>query len=85
MRKALDNQEYVGAILMDQSWLSKAFDCLTHGLLIAKLKAYVLSEEAVKLLNSYLEDRSQQIRLGTHTSSWEKLFTGLRVFHKDPF
>ena len=72
-RKALDNLECVGAILMD---LSKAFDCLPHGLLIAKLKAYGLSEGAVKLLDSYLEDRSQQIRLGTHTSSLDKLFKG---------
>ena len=73
-RKALDNHEYVGAILMD---LSKAFDCLPHVLLIGKLKAYGLSEEAVKLLDSYLEDISQQIRLGTHTSSWEKLLKGV--------
>ena len=57
--------------------LSKAFDCLPNGLLIAKLKAYWLSEGAVKLLDSYLSDRSQQIRLGAHTSSWEKLFKGV--------
>ena len=73
-RKALDNNECVAAILMD---LSKAFYCLPHGLLIAKLKAYGLSEGAVKLLDSYLSDRSQQIRLGPHTSSWEKLFKGV--------
>ena len=73
-RKALDNQQCVGAILMD---LSKAYDCLPHRLLTAKLKAYGLLEGAVKLLDSYLEDRSQQIRLGTHTSSWEKLFKGV--------
>ena len=54
-RKALDNHECIAAMLMD---LSKAFDCLHHGLLIAKLKAYGLSEEAVKLLDSYLNDRS---------------------------
>ena len=58
--------------------LSKAFDCLSHWLLIAKLKAYGLSEEAVKLLDSYLNDRSQQIKLGPYaTSSWEKLFKGI--------
>ena len=73
-RKALDNNECVAAILMD---LSKAFDCLPHGLLIAKLKAYGLSEGAVKLLDSYLSDRSQQIRLGPHTSALEKLFKGV--------
>ena len=73
-RKALDKNECVAAIMMD---LSKAFDWLPHGLLIVKLKAYGLSEGAVKLLDSYLSDRSQQIRLGPHTSSWEKLFKGV--------
>ena len=38
-RKHLDNNQVVGAILMD---LSKAFDCISHELLIAKLSAYVL-------------------------------------------
>ena len=57
--------------------LSKAFDCLTHGLLIAKLKAYGLSGEAVKLLNSYPNDRSQQIKLEPYASSWEKFFKGV--------
>ena len=73
-RKALDNHECIAAILMD---LSKAFDCLPHGFLIAKLRAYGLSEEAVELLESYLSDRSQQVRLGTFTSTWEKLFKGV--------
>ena len=50
------------------------FDGLPHGLLIAKLKAYGLSAGAVKLLDSYLSYRSQQIKLGAHTSSWEKEF-----------
>ena len=31
---ALDNNEYVAAILMD---LSKAFDCLPHNILLRKL------------------------------------------------
>ena len=73
-RKALNNHECIAAILMD---LSNPFACLLHGLLIAKLKAYGLSDEAIKLLDSYLNDRSQQIKLGPYASSWEKLFKGV--------
>ena len=73
-RKTLDNQECVAAISMD---LSKAFDCLPHGLLIAKLRVYGLSEEAVGLLESYLSNMSQQVSLGPCTSTWEKLSKGV--------
>ena len=44
-----------------------------HRLLVAKLKAYGLSTGAVGLLDSYLSDRKQQIRLGYNTSSWKNL------------
>ena len=43
-RKKLDDNFVVGAILTD---FSKAFDCIPHDLLIAKLAAYGLSEEAL--------------------------------------
>ena len=41
-KRALDQNFLVDTILMD---LSKAFDCIPHDLLIAKLYAYGLSEE----------------------------------------
>ena len=43
-RKKLDDNLVVGAVLTD---FSKAFDCIPHDLLIAKLAAYGLSEEAL--------------------------------------
>ena len=43
-RKKLDDNFLVGAVLTD---FSKAFDCIPHDLLIAKLAAYGLSEEAL--------------------------------------
>jgi hypothetical protein len=41
-KKALDENKFVAAILMD---LSKAFDCLPHKLLINKLDAYGVSAD----------------------------------------
>ena len=48
--------------------MSKAFDCLLHDLLIAKLHAYGLDMPSFKLLSSYLSNRKQR--------SWEKVIFG---------
>ena len=45
--KALDKGENMSAIFMD---LSKAFDTINHGLLLAKLKAYGFSKQALSLV-----------------------------------
>ena len=42
----LDNNYAVGAVLMD---LSKAFDCIPHNLLFAKLAAYSFEEKTLYL------------------------------------
>ena len=60
-KQALDNNKYVAAILMD---LSKAFDCLPHDLLLLKLETYGFSENALKLIKSYLSNRKQCVKLG---------------------
>ena len=59
-RVCLDNDRSVGAVLMD---LSKAFDCLPHDLLIAKLGAYRLDQNSLILLMSYMKDRSQSVKI----------------------
>ena len=62
-RKAPDDRKYVGAVLTD---LSKAFDCMPRNLLLAKLKAYDVSNDTTTLMGSYLSSR---VKLNSATSS----------------
>ena len=53
-KRAVDNGKAFGLLLTD---LSKAFDSLTHELLLAKLLAYGFSFTATKIIHSYLKNR----------------------------
>ena len=55
-REKLDKNFVVGAVLMD---LSKAFDCISHDLIIAKLAAYGIERKTLRLIYSYLKGRKQ--------------------------
>ena len=59
-KKCLDNKGSTGILLTD---LSKAFDCLIHDLLLAKLHAYGFHQNAIKLIHSYLDGRSERVRI----------------------
>ena len=48
-----DNGGAFGALLTD---LSKAFDCLPHDLLIAKLDVYGFDKSSLKLIHNYLSN-----------------------------
>ena len=67
---ALDQNLFTGVVFMD---LSKAFDCLPHGLLIAKRHAYGLDVSACELFVDYLRHRKQRVQIGTTRSSWMEL------------
>lgn len=48
--------------------LSKAFDCVDHCTLLAKLTHYGLTDRALKLIKSYLEARLQKVQInGAHS------------------
>ena len=65
MEKYLDRQEFGGAILMD---LSKAFDTLNHGLLLAKLHAYGFDKN--KLLITIHSARGSSFSFITHNREY---------------
>ena len=73
-RHSLDKREFTGAILTD---LSKAFDCLDHELMIAKLDAYGFSSKALKLVHCYLKNRHQRVKVNHKYSSWNEITTGV--------
>ena len=73
-RNALEKNQYVAAVLMD---LSKAFDCLPHDILLDKLSAYGMSTDSVSLLESYLSNRKQLIKINGILSSWSDIQKGV--------
>ena len=66
-KRSIDNGKMFGALLTD---LWKAFDCIDHELLIAKLNAYGFSLTALKLVLSYLSNRKQRTKINSSYSSW---------------
>ena len=56
-RNNMDKGISCAALLAD---LNKAFDCIVHDFLIAKLEAYGFSFEALKVMYNYLTDRKHR-------------------------
>ena len=73
-KKALDNKNVAGALLTD---LSKAFDCLHHDLLIAKLEAYGFGHSSFILIYNCLSGRKQRTKVNNVYSEWNELETGV--------
>ena len=72
--KAIDQGKFARALLTD---LSKAFDCLNHELLIAKLEAYGFENGALSYIHSYLSDRKQRTKVNASYSDWADIKTGV--------
>ena len=73
-KKGLDNDKFVGSIIMD---LSKAFDCIPHDLLIAKLHAYGFQLTALKYVYSYLKGRRQCVKVNGVQSKFMTMLAGV--------
>jgi len=62
--------------------LTKAFDCVNHDILIAKLEHYGIQDITLNWFKSYLIDRKQRIKISvnenqTHYSIWETVKQGV--------
>ena len=65
---AVDKWKTFPALLTD---LSKAFDCLSHEVLLAELHAYGFSVSTLRLVQSYLSDRKQRAKINESYSLLE--------------
>ena len=74
LREHLDENFVVGAVL---AGLSKAFDCIAHDLLIAKLATYGFSDTILRYVYSYLSNRKQCIRINNTHSNYQKIISGV--------
>ena len=73
-KSAVDKGKYFGALLTD---LSKAFDRISHELILAKLHAHGFSLRALRLIHSYLTNRKQRANVNAKYSSWEVTLFGV--------
>ena len=74
LKKSLDNGGVDGMLHTD---LSKAFDCLRHDLLIAKLAAYGFYQPSHCFTFSYLSDRTQRTKVNNAYSSYTDIKYGV--------
>ena len=73
-QKELDQKGFVGTILMD---LSKAYDCMQHDLLIAKLECYGIDKIGLSLILDYLSRQKQRTKISSSYSPSYDIIRGL--------
>ena len=74
LRKIRDKKGIFAAVLTD---LSKAFDCIPHNLLIAKLSAYGFDTKSLMFISAYLKSRKQRTRIGSAFSDYLNILFGV--------
>ena len=70
LRKIRDNK----GVFTD---LSKAFDCISHELLIAKLNAYRFDVKSLKFILAYFTNRKQKTKIGSSFSDFLNILFGV--------
>ena len=73
-KQSVENGGAPSVLLTD---LSKASGCLHHGILIAKLDGNGFDIKSTKLIQQYLSNRKQRVKVGNAYSSWKEIFYGI--------
>ena len=71
---AINKKEHLGAVFLD---LSKAFDTVSHDILLLKLEHYGIRGIPLKLLESYLSNRHQFVTVNGHKSETKEINIGV--------
>ena len=81
-KKSVDNGGAFGALLTD---LSKAFDCLPHELLIARLDAYGFDKSSLKLITSQIEKKRVKIndRYSSESEILLNKYNSVSIHHRN--
>ncbi|PKU44703.1 rna-directed dna polymerase from mobile element jockey-like [Limosa lapponica baueri] len=70
----IDERRAVDAVYPD---FSKAFDTVSHSILIAKIRKCGLDEWTVKWIENWLKDRAQRVVIRGTESSWKSVTSGV--------
>ena len=73
-REKLDKNFIIDAVLMN---LFKAFDCIHHDLIIAKLAAYGIERETLRLIYAYLKGRKQCVKINNTYSDYNEIISSV--------
>ncbi|CAM5117140.1 unnamed protein product [Natator depressus] len=71
---SVDEGKAVDVLFLD---FSKAFDTVSHSILVSKLKKYGLDERTIRWVESWLDCRAQRVVINGSMSSWQPVSSGV--------
>ncbi|CAM5085183.1 unnamed protein product [Eretmochelys imbricata] len=71
---SVDEGKAVDVLFLD---FSKAFDTVSHSILVSKLKKYGLDEWTIRWIESWLDCRAQRVVINGSMSSWQPASSGV--------
>ncbi|CAM4578822.1 unnamed protein product [Lepidochelys olivacea] len=71
---SVDERKVVDVLFLD---FRKAFDTVSHSILVSKLKKYGLDEWTIRWIESWLDCRAQRVAINGSMSSWQPVSSGV--------